>query len=171
MYRSLLYMRLTKHTSKMWRRAITCLHCCSLLFTCHQMKGVFCWNKRSYFKQRHPWNWHHLDDSCNFCSTTCMYRWALTVSWRMWHWAWHSELMSSQMLALGLVTIWMILFLFSLKDTTSMIYKNNYKCGLKRAQCTLCQSVCPDESMSREVSSFSGYCWYMALAPTPWSCQ
>ena len=49
---------------------------------------------------------------------------------------------------LGLVTIWMVLFLFSPMDTMSVISKNNLKCGLVRPQHTFPLCVSPSQMSS-----------------------
>ena len=56
------------------------------------------------------------------------------------HWCW--------LLNLVLITIWMVLYLFSPEDTTSMISKNNLKCGLVRPQHTLTLCVSPSQMNS-----------------------
>lgn len=63
-----------------------------------------------------------------------------------------------------LVTIWMLLFLVSLEDTKSMISKKYLKSGLVRPQHTFLLQSISGELRPREVSSISGYCWYVALA-------
>lgn len=60
----------------------------------------------------------------------------------------------NRLLYIGLVTIWIIIFLLNLEDTTAMTSKNHLN--------VLCQSI-SDELGPKVISYFSGYSEHMAL--------
>ncbi|MEQ2192848.1 hypothetical protein XENOCAPTIV_018377 [Xenoophorus captivus] len=65
---------------------------------------------------------------------------------------------SCWLLNFALITIQMVLFLFGPEDTTSMISRNNLKCGLVRPQFPTLLRSTSDELRSRKSGAVPGCC-------------
>ena len=75
------------------------------------------------------------------------------------------------LLNFALITVWMVLFLFDPEDTTSMISKNNLKCGLVRSQHTFPLCFSPSQMMLLLYPIMALICFQLTDSPVECSKQ